>query len=121
MRKLVSVLVLVIVVLPIECHANALGALIQVGKSMDAIQRDYDRDTATYGRIKTAIDKGEIKEGLTQATVLKFGGPVVIVTETIGKRQVWVYRPGTTDLLKKPKIRLFFDENGTLDEIKVLE
>lgn len=121
MREPVFVLVLLAALSASACHAEGLGTLIQVGKSMDEVQRDYDRDTATYGRVKTAIEKGEIKKGLTQATLLKYGEPVAIVTEAGKNRRIWVYRPGTTDLLNKPKIRLFFDGSGTLDEIAVLE
>ena len=103
------------------CRGDGLGTLIQVGRSMDEIQRDYEKDTATYNRVKDAIGKGSIKKGLAQSEALKCGMPIAIVTESATKRQVWVYRPGTTDLLNKPKIRLFFDEKGAIDEISVLE
>ena len=121
MKKTLFVLVLLPFLLPSACHADGLGTLMQVGKSMDDVQRAYDKETDTYNRVREAIDKDEIKKGLTQAAVLKYGEPVVIVTEAIRKRQIWVYRPGTTDLLKKPKIRLFFDDNGALDEIAVIK
>lgn len=121
MKKTLFVLVLLPFLLPSVCHADGLGSLMQVGKSMDDIQRAYDKETDTYNRVMGAIDKDEIKKGLTQAAVLKYGTPVVIVTEAIRKRQIWVYRPGTTDLLNKPKIRLFFDDNGALDEIAVIK
>lgn len=106
---------------PIACHAGGLGTLIQAGKSMDEIQRTYDKETAVYYKIKEALEKGGIKNGMTQADVRKYGEPVAIVSETAGKRHIWVYRPGTTDLLKKPKIRLFFDGNGALEDTAVLE
>ena len=106
---------------PFSCRADGIGTLMQVGKSMDEIQRDYDKETATYNRVKEAVAKGEIKKGLKQAAVLKYGEPVAIVTEPVSKRQIWVYRPGTTDLLNKPKIRLFFDDSGAIDQITVLE
>lgn len=121
MKKTLFILALLPFAFTSVGHADGLGTLMQVGKSMDEIQRVYDGETGTYNRIKGAIGKGEIKKGLTQAAVLKYGGPVVIVSEVIRKRQIWVYRPGTTDLLNKPKIRLFFDDNGALDEIAVIE
>lgn len=121
MKKTLFILVLLPFAFTAVCHADGLGTLMQVGKSMDEIERTYGNETEAYNRIKKAIDKGEIRKGLTQAALLKYGEPVVVVTEAIGKRQIWVYRPGTTDLLKKPKIRLFFDDNGVLDEIKVIE
>lgn len=122
MKRALFILAALSFLLPAGCYADGgLGSLIQVGKSMDQIQRDYERETGTYNRIKEAVGSGEIKKGMTQSAVLKYGGPVVIVSEVIRKRQIWVYRPGTTDLLKKPKIRLFFDDNGALDEIVVIE
>ncbi len=121
MKRALLILTALAFIFPAGCYADGLGSLMQVGKSMDQIQRDYDKETDTYNRIKEAVGKGEIKEGLKQAAVLKYGGPVVIVSEVIRKGQVWVYRPGTTDLLNKPKIRLFFNDNGALDEIAVIE
>jgi len=121
MKKTLFVLALLPFVFPAVCRADGLGTLMQVGKSMDEIQRVYDKETAVYDRVKKAIDKGEIKKGLCQAAVLKYGEPVAVVTDAVKNRQIWVYGPGTTDLLKKPKIRLSFDEDGALDEIKVLE
>ena len=105
----------------LPCRANGIGTLMQVGGSMDEIQRDYDKETAVYGRVKEAIAKGDIKKGIKQAAVLKYGKPVAIVSEAASTRQIWVYRPGTTDLLNKPKIRFFFDDTGALDRITVLE
>ncbi|OGX28527.1 MAG: hypothetical protein A2879_03640 [Omnitrophica WOR_2 bacterium RIFCSPHIGHO2_01_FULL_49_10] len=121
MKKTLFILALLPFAFTAVCHADGLGTLMQVGKSMDEIQRAYDKETGTYNRVRESIGKGEIKKGLTQAALLKYGEPVVVVTEVIRKRQIWVYRPGTTDLLKKPKIRLFFDDNGALDEINVIE
>ena len=121
MKKTLFILALFPFAFTAVCHADGLGTLMQVGKSMDEIQRAYDKETDTYNRVRGSIGNGEIKKGLTQSALLKYGEPVVIVTEVIGKRQIWVYRPGTTDLLKKPKIRLFFNEDGTLDEIKTIE
>lgn len=121
MRRYIIILVLMIFLQPVSGCAEGVGTLIQVGKSMDQIQRSYDKQTAAYDRVKEAIDKGEIKKDVTQEAVLKIGEPVVVVSEVLSKRQVWVYSPGTTDLLNKPKIRLFFDKDGTLDEVSVLE
>ena len=121
MKKHLILLSLVIFLAPLPCRADGIGTLMQVGKSMDEIQRDYDKDTAAYNSVKEAIGKGGIKKGLKQAAVLKYGEPVAVVTEAVNKRQIWVYRPGTTDLLNKPKIRLFFDDSGTLDQVTVLE
>jgi len=121
MKKYIYLLALAIVLSPFACSADGIGTLMQVGKSMDEIQRDYDKETAAYGRVKEAVATGGIKKGVKQAAVLKYGAPVVIMTEAAGKRQVWVYRPGTTDLLNKPKIRLFFDDSGALDQITVVE
>ncbi|MDD4879869.1 MAG: hypothetical protein PHR22_05410 [Candidatus Omnitrophica bacterium] len=121
MKKYIYLLALAMVLAPSTCRADGLGTLMRVGKSMDEIQRDYDRETAAYSRVKEAIGNGGIKKGVKQAAVLKYGEPVVVVTEAMRKRQVWVYRPGTTDLLNKPKIRLFFDDSGVLDQITVVE
>jgi hypothetical protein len=121
MKKYIFLLILTVLLAPFTCRAAGLETLMQVGKSMDEIQRDYNKETATYNRVKEAIVKGEIRKGLKQAAVLKYGEPVAIVTEAVRKRQIWVYRPGTTDLLKKPKVRLFFDDSGALDQITVLE
>lgn len=121
MKITLFILAVLLFLLPYACRADGLGTLMQVGKSMDEIQRAYDKETDTYNRVKEAVSSGEIKKGMTQSAALKYGAPVVIVSEVIRKRQVWVYRPGTTDLLNKPKIRLFFDDNGALDEIAVIE
>ena len=121
MKKHILILSLAVFLAPLPCRAEGVGTLMQVGKSMDEIQRDYDKETATYGRIKEAIGNGGIKKGIKQDAVLKYGEPVVRVTEAVNKRHIWVYRPGTTDLLNKPKIRLFFDDSGALDQITVLE
>jgi len=121
MKRALFILAALSFIFPAGCYADGLGSLMQVGKSMDEIQRDYDQETGTYNRLKEAVGNGEIKKGLTQAAILKYGGPVAVVSEVIRKRQIWVYRPGTTDLLNKPKIRLFFDDKGVLDEIAVIE
>ena len=121
MNKYIFLLTFAILLWLIPCRADGIGTLMQVGKSMDEIQRDYDKETATYNSVKEAVGKGEIKKGLKQDAVLKYGEPVAVVTEAVNKRQIWVYRPGTTDLLNKPKIRLFFDDSGTLDQVTVLE
>ena len=121
MKRHIFLLTLAILLAQFPCHAGGIGTLMQVGKSMDEIQRVYDEETATYNKVKEAIDKGEISKGVAQDSVTKYGEPAAIVAESIRNRQIWVYRPGTTDLLNKPKIRLFFGENNVLDEIRVSE
>src|SRR3989344_4909298 len=121
MKKTLFILALLPFAFTAVCHADGLGTLMQVGKSMDEKQRAYDKETGTYNREREPTGRGQKKKARTRPALLKYGEPVVVVTEVIRKRQIWVYRPGTTDLLKKPKIRLFFDDNGALDEIKVIE
>jgi len=101
--------------------AEGLDTLIEVGKSMQEIAKETDRETASYKAVKQAVETGVIKEGVNQDFIVqRFGEPVVSVSQKEDSER-WVYKPATDDFFKGSKIYLIFGADKMLKEIKVVE
>ena len=64
----------------VDCCAEGLGTLIELGKSQAEMQKQWAQETKTFEAVKRAIETGAIKKGMDKAIVLaKYGEPVVMV------------------------------------------
>ena len=103
------------------CHAEGLGTLMQVGKSMDDADRTLSKETAQFEKIKADLDKGEIKKGMAQSEVIKlYGDPQVAFKDSLTKRDKWVYKPGSSNYFEGVKIYVFFNDEGLIDEARYI-
>jgi hypothetical protein len=110
-----------IVVTFVSCaYPEGLSSLIEVAKSQGEIQKEYAEETRAYEAVKRAVENGALKKGAAKETVMKsYGDPVVMLPVSVSeKRERWLYKPASSDFLGAgPKINLYFDGNGALDEI----
>ncbi|MGB2600541.1 MAG: hypothetical protein WBD00_02390 [Candidatus Omnitrophota bacterium] len=99
---------------------TGLSSLIQLGKDRGAMEKEFSIETKAYNSLKKAIDRGELKEGMTAKDVSrKFGAPVIEFPGNKGDTAEWVYKPGTENFLDgTDKISLIFDDSGNLMEWK---
>lgn len=106
----------------INCYAEGLGTLIELGKSQAEIQKQYAQETKAFQAVKKAIETGAIKKGMDRGAIIdKYGDPVVIVDDLDGKRKDWIYKPAESSFFKGIRATLFFTADGVLDEAKVEE
>jgi hypothetical protein len=99
--------------------AEGIDSLVEVGKSMADINAAMDRETKAFEIVKAAIDRGDIKKGLSKAEIRKqYGEPVIANDDFATKREKWVYKPAGSTFFEGIRIYLFFDDKGILDEVK---
>ena len=94
---------------------HGLGALLKLSKDRAKMEREYQKETASYKKAKKALEAGHLKVGeSTDHVRKKLGDPVIELTETDGKSTRWVYKPATADYFTGSKVYLIFDESGKL-------
>ncbi len=104
-----------------SCYAEGLHELIEIGKSQADIQKSYEQETSAYYNVKNGIKLGDIKKGQTGKEIAsRYGESVVNIREFDTGREKWIYKPAKSDFFHGEKIFLFFDKNGILDEIRVV-
>jgi hypothetical protein len=117
--RIVLATVLVIFTACATLHADGIGSLIEVGKSMDAANKELAEETARFNSVKRAIESGVLKKGLSRQAVLsQYGEPVVMNEDTSTKRERWIYKPSSSSFFEGAKIYLFFDADALLAEIR---
>jgi hypothetical protein len=102
-------------------HADGIGSLAEVGKSMDAAKKELDQETVRFNAVKNAVESGTLKKGISKQAILgQYGEPVVMNKDFATNRERWVYKPASSSFFEGERIYLFFDTGGTLNEIKLL-
>lgn len=87
---------------------------------MDTAKKELNEETVRFNSIKSAIESGALKKGLSrQAVSSQYGEPVVVNEDRATNRERWVYKPASSSFFEGAKAYLFFDKNGALDEIKL--
>ena len=99
---------------------DALGALIKVGKSQDAMGKALAKETKQYKAVKKAVEQGAIKVGDSASSIKKRFGEPVLISNQKDNGQKWVYKPGHATHFDNVKIYLFFDSSQCLSEIRAL-
>ena len=122
MRRIAFLSSIFFVLWVVTCRAEGLDTLIDVSKSMGDIQKEYNEETKNFDRVKRAVDSGSIKKGQNKDEILKqYGEPVVMTKDSSSKKEKWVYKPATSSFFDGIRIYLFFNDDGALDEIKVVK
>jgi hypothetical protein len=104
------------------CCAEGLSTLIEVGKGQAEIQKAFAEETRIFNGVKKAVQSSAIKNGQTNSEILsKYGEPVVSVRDYDTDREKWIYKPAKSSFSEGERIYLFFDKNGVLVEVKVIE
>jgi len=106
----------------VPLYAEGLDTLIAIGKSQAEMQKALDEETKAFERVKRAVETGDISKGQGKAGIRdKYGEPVVATQDSTTGKEKWVYLPATSSFFKGAKMYLFFDTNGLLDEIRLIE
>ena len=117
MKKIISVTV--IMFLASRCYAGGLDNLIDVAKAQGEMQKVYAQETKTYDIVEAAIGTDAIEKGQTKDDIQnRYGEPVVSLQDEDSGREKWIYKPASSSYFEGPKIYLYFDKDGNLDEIK---
>lgn len=122
MKAISAVILVVIFFTAGVSYAEGLQTLIETGGNMAEISKALDDETASFQKVKKAVESGALQKGRPRDSVMaEYGKPVVMNTDTVTKRERWVYMPATSNFFKGIKIYLYFTTNGMLDEIVVKE
>ena len=80
--------------------SSQLDTLIEIDESQQKMEEERKQETSSYERIKKAVSKGVLTEGLEAATIQKkYGPPVVVLVKEEGTTK-WVYKPAKDDFFK---------------------
>jgi hypothetical protein len=122
MRKTVlSTLILFYLLVP-HSYASGLGELKKIAAAQADAQKAYKEETKAFERVKSAIDKGVVKKGITKKDFKKlYGEPVVNTVDFDTGREKWIYKPAASTFFSGIKIYIYFDRDSKLDEFKVAE
>ncbi|RKY27647.1 MAG: hypothetical protein DRP61_03705 [Candidatus Omnitrophota bacterium] len=97
---------------------SSLKPLIELGKSDKLKEKTLKEETENFLKIKEAIEKGELKKGLSKEEFLKdYPPPVVVIPE--GNLERWVYKRGESSWFSSDKIYLFFDSEYILEDWQI--
>ncbi len=122
MKTVFSMLFPVLLLSASLCYADGLGSLIEASSGMDKAQKAYDAETAQFEKLKAALEGGAIVKGMSRGDISKkYGKPQVSFRESSSKRLKWVYKPGTSDYFTGMKIYMFFNDDGSLEDIQEIE
>jgi hypothetical protein len=106
----------------LDCYAEGLGTLIDLGRSQAEMQKQYACETKAFKVVKKAIETYTIKKGMNKDSILaKYGEPIVIVSDADGKHEDWIYKPAESSFFKGIRATLFFTAEGVLDDAKLEE
>ncbi len=118
MKKAAAIIAICCLWPVLNCCAEGLDTLIEIGKAQADISKSYAQETKNFEGVKKAVENGAIKVGQSINDIkTKFGEPVVAVKD--GAREKWIYKPASSSFFEGVKISLFFNANGALDEIKI--
>jgi len=119
--KKTSLIVLFVFTAASSCvYADALGTLIDVGKSQKAMGETLNKETKAYEAVKRAVETGRLQKGQTAKEVRSAYGNPVVSSEESGGASRWVYKPGYASHFDGIKINLLFDKDKKLAKIEVL-
>jgi len=97
---------------------SSLKPLIELGKSCKLKEKALKKETENFLRIKEAIERGELKKGLSKKEFLKdYPIPVVVIPEDNQER--WVYKRGESSWFSSDKIYLFFNSEHILQDWQI--
>ena len=116
-----STLILFLLLWCNTCYAG-LGELMDIASAQKDAQRTYADETRAFERVKAAIDRGDIKKGVTKKEFKdRYGEPVVNIVDSNTGREKWIYKPAKSSFFSGIKAYLYFDRDNKLDEIKIAE
>ena len=120
MRKcLLSTLILFL--LSSATYASNIGELMDIARAQKDAQAAYAQETRSFERVKTAIDKGDIKKGQSKKDIeSRYGEPVVSVPVYGTGREKWIYKPAKSSFFEGIKACIYFDKDNNIDEIKII-
>ena len=122
MQKIIMASCIILLSSALNCRAEGLGTLIELGKSQAEMQKQYARETKAFEAVKKAIESGAVKKGMDKASILaKYSEPVVTVNDPDGQREDWIYKPAESSFFKGVRATLCFTAEGVLDEAKLEE
>lgn len=102
-------------------YSEGIDTLKDVGKGLEENAAALREETEAFNKVKKGIESNAIKKGMEKDLVIKkFGKPVVISPEANGNEK-WVYKPSWGTMFKGPKVYLFFDDIGKLENIRTFE
>ena len=100
--------------------SKQISTLLDVAKSQSEAHRQLKTETIYFNNLKTAIEEGRIKNGMSEKHIQRIiGEPMLIQSEADGER--WVYKPAEATFFDDNKIHLYFNENKLLTKYKVFE
>lgn len=95
---------------------DGVPALIELSNSRKDMVKELDAETASYEKVKAALDGDKLFRGMTAEEARKrFGEPVNVDTWNTEDVTKWVYKKPSKDIMSKDKVYLIFDKDGKLE------
>lgn len=121
MKKTIFIILSVLFFMGGVCFADGLGALIEISKDQEGIQKILAEETGNFENVKNGMENGSIQKGQSKETIeQQYGSPVVIIRDEKAGGERWVYKPSGSSFFEGTKIYLFFDPQGQLTDTKAV-
>jgi len=114
------ILIIIFFTFSLICYGEGLSTLVQLGKSQDTAARELNKETKRYEAVRSAIENGKIEKGISTGDIEKrYGEPVVKLS---GKKyaEKWLYKPGWASHFDGIKIYLYFNKEGCLEGVQIM-
>jgi len=94
---------------------GGLKKMIELSDTQDQMQKELDKETASYKKMLDGLEKKHLKKGMYTTEILnKYGKPVVINKKLLNSKE-WIYKPGYESYFSGKEIKLLFNKNGKLE------
>ncbi len=121
MKKTVLIAAILVCAAATRSGAEGLQSLIAAGQSMAEAKKVLAAEDSRFAGIKRALGSGALVKGQSKSAIrAQYGDPVVANTDFVTGRERWVYKSAGASFFKGPRVYLFFDKQGVLDETKAL-
>jgi len=125
MKKRAFIFVLTVALLlflPAAVYAG-LKTLMKLGNNQSAIARHLKKETIRYNKVKEAILKGRLEEGMPADNIRGNYGDPIIESIYDEKRNAyrWLYMPASSSHFEGEKLYLFIDKENLLVGWRLIE
>lgn len=121
-NRIINGALIILFAAALDCRAEGLDTLIEMGRSQAQIQEQYAEETRAFEKVKKAIGSGDIRKDETKSAIrATYGAPVVVVKDPDGKREDWMYKPSSSSFFKGIRAVLVFSQAGLLEESRLEE
>lgn len=96
-----------------------LSDLMELARNQADIQKDNQKETASYNTIRSAFDRGALEPGRSKSDIIRqYGEPVVTLQDKKKNMKKWIYKKASESFFGGEQLYLFFDDKGLLVQVE---